>query len=124
MSKVVHFEIPVESLERAQKFYSIFGWKMNSVPGIGYVLVSTGPSDEKGPKDKGFINGGLLKRQDPIKTPVITINVDDIDAAMKSVENEGGKIVRGKHVVGTVGFSAYFTDTEGNLMGLWQAKRG
>jgi len=28
MDKVVHFEIPVEELERAQKFYkSVFGWK-------------------------------------------------------------------------------------------------
>mgnify|MGYP001070809594 CR=1 FL=1 len=42
MDKVVHFEIPVDSMERAQKFYGdAFGWRMNSVPGLGYTLAQT-----------------------------------------------------------------------------------
>ena len=33
MDKVVHFEIPADELERAQKFYkSIFGWDIIKTP--------------------------------------------------------------------------------------------
>lgn len=32
MKKVVHFEIPADDLERAKKFYSIFGWQMQDWP--------------------------------------------------------------------------------------------
>ena len=32
----------------------------------------------------------------------------------------GGSTVRGKEPVGDMGFAAYFTDSEGNLVGLWQ----
>ncbi|VVB85161.1 Uncharacterised protein [uncultured archaeon] len=32
MEKVVHFEIPADDLERAQKFYrNVFGWKMAGI---------------------------------------------------------------------------------------------
>lgn len=40
MNKVVHFEIPVDDLERAQKFYkSVFGWKMESLPEMEYNII-------------------------------------------------------------------------------------
>ena len=51
---------------------------------------------------------------------MITIDVDDIDAALSKVESLGGKTVRPSEAVGQMGFAAYFTDSEGNLMGLWQ----
>ena len=47
MDKVVHFEIPADDLERAKKFYkTIFGWKMDTVEGMEYVLIETMPVDE------------------------------------------------------------------------------
>jgi predicted enzyme related to lactoylglutathione lyase len=51
---------------------------------------------------------------------VVTIDVDDIDAALTKVGELGGKVVRAKMSVGDMGFAAYFTDSEGNLLGLWQ----
>ena len=122
MDKVVHFEIPVEDMKRAEKFYNdVFGWKMNSVPSVGYTLISTVETGEKGmPKESGAINGGMLKRQGPIISPVITINVKNIDAAIKKLEKLGGKVVMPKFPVGNMGLSAYFKDTEGNVLGLWQ----
>lgn len=67
MNRVVHFEIPADDMERAKKFYSEnFGWKLTQLgPEMGsYVLVQTGPTDEKGmPQDRAFINGGLMKRE-------------------------------------------------------------
>lgn len=123
--KVIHFELPADNLERAQKFYQhVFGWKTTSMHGHGYVLVGTTPSDANGrPTEPGGINGGMLPRQDPIQNVVITIHVDDIDAAAKKIENLGGTLVRKKLPVASIGFAAYFRDPEGNVLGLWQDAR-
>lgn len=120
--RVVHFEIPADDEDRAREFYrQAFGWNMQPMPEMQYTIVSTTESDEQGlPKEPGAINGGLMKRQEPYKTPVITIDVDDIDSALKKVESLGGATVTPRMEVGAMGFAAYFTDTEGNLMGLWQ----
>jgi uncharacterized protein len=119
--RVVHFEIPADDVERAQAFYrDAFGWQLNSIPGMGYTLVSTTPSGDNGPLEPGAINGGMLARQDPVQSTVVTIEVDDIDAALKTVESLGGKTVRGGMPVGDMGFAAYFADPEGNVVGIWQ----
>lgn len=122
--RVVHFEVPFEDGERASDFYSqAFGWKLNPIPEMAYTLVTTGPSDDGPPSEPGFINGGLLERGEQIRGPVVTIDVADIDAALQQVESLGGTTVSGKEQVADMGFSAYFRDTEGNLMGLWQNAR-
>ena len=122
MDSVVHFEIPADNLARAKKFYNtVFGWNMNEMPEMEYVMVGTAESNENGmPKEPGAINGGMLERQDPVKSIVVTINVKDIDQAATMIEKNGGKIVRPKMPVGDMGFAAYFKDSEGNVVGLWQ----
>lgn len=122
MDKIVHFEIPADNLARAKKFYStVFNWKINEIPEMDYVLAYTVETDEKGmPKEPGAINGGMLKRQEPVKSPVITISVKDIDRAAVTIEKNGGRMIRPKMSVGNMGFAAYFKDTEGNVIGLWQ----
>ena len=72
------------------------------------------------PLEKGVINGGMLKRPEFMKGPVITINVKDMDKAIERVKGNGGKIVHEKTKVGVVGYTAYFKDTEGNILCLWQ----
>ena len=62
----------------------------------------------------------LLDRKAPFEGPVITIEVADIDAALASVVRLGGEAVIGRQAVGDMGFTGYFRDTEGNLIGLWQ----
>ena len=120
--KIVHFEIPFDDGDRAREFYSnVFGWQVMPMPEMDYTIVSTGPSDpETGPTEPGFINGGMFQREDGFTGPVVVIDVPDIDAALASVEASGGTIGRGKEAVGEMGFAAYFTDTEGNLVGLWE----
>lgn len=124
--RVVHFEIPADDVERAQAFYhEAFGWKINSMPGMNYTLVSTTETDESGaPKDPGGINGGMLARQGPITSPVITIEVDDIEDTLPAIEKLGGAVALPKSPVGDMGFAAYVTDTEGNLIGLWENAAG
>lgn len=122
--KVVHFEIPADDGERANNFYTqAFGWNMMPVPGMDYTMVGTTPSDENGmPTETGGINGGMFVRSDqfPLKTPVITVDVEDIDAALAKIGELGGSTVSPKMPVGEMGFAAYFQDTEGNVIGLWE----
>ncbi|MGH3457017.1 VOC family protein [Aeromicrobium sp.] len=122
--RIVHFEIPVDDRERANAFYEkTFGWQLASMPGMGYTLVTTGPSGDTGPTEPGYINGGMLLRQEPITAPVLVVDVDDIDAALKTIGELGGSTLRDKEPVGDMGFAAYFTDPEGNVIGLWETAR-
>ena len=120
--KVVHFEIPADDLKRAEKFYEkTFGWSINSMPEMKYTIVRTAEVDEKFmPKEVGSINGGMFKRTDDLKNVVITIDVKNIDKSLKIIEKNGGNILRKKTNVGDMGFVAYFKDTEGNIVGLWE----
>ena len=122
--EVGHFEIPADNPERARKFYSkTFGWTMNEMQGMDYTMVGTGEVDQQGmPKAPGYIGGGIAKRGPPLEHPVITIVVDDVAAAEKAVEKNGGKVIQRKTPVagGSMGFSAYFKDSEGNTVGLYE----
>jgi len=122
MSSVVHFEIPADDVERARTFYAEgFGFELGGLPGFDYTFVTTTPTGEDGrPIEPGAINGGMFKREAPFAGPVVTISVDDIDATLDLVERLGGKRLVEKQAVGEMGFAAYFVDTEGNTMGLWQ----
>ena len=123
--KVVHFEIPFDDAGRASAFYSAaFGWTIREIPSLGYSIVATGPTGDDGaPSDAGYIGGGMIKRESPIDRPVITIDVEDIDEALKKIEDLGGMTVLGRQDVGDMGWAAYFKDVEGNLMGLWQSRQ-
>ena len=83
--RIVHFEIPFDDQDRASAFdQKAFSWQLASMPGMGYTLVTTGPSSqETGPSEPGFINGGMLQRQTPITSPVLVIDVPDIDATLE-----------------------------------------
>ena len=120
--RVVHFEIPFEDGDRARSFYEgAFGWRMTPLPDMDYTLVMTGPTPEQGPpSEPGFINGGMMKREAPFGSPVVTVDVEDIDRALESIEKLGGTTAIAKQTVGDMGFTAYFKDPEGNLIGLWQ----
>ena len=121
--RVVHFEVPFDDADRARQFYAeVFNWQIRPMPEMNYNMVSTGPvSDEGMPSEPGYIGGGMMERQAPATSPVLTIAVDDIDAAVNAIEKHGGAAVGEKTAVGEMGFAAYFTDSEGNLLGLWQS---
>ena len=124
--RVVHFEVPFDDVDRATSFYrDVFGWQIQPMPEMSYTIVSTGPVSDQGmPAEPGYINGGMFARETTVKTPVITVDVADIDETLAQVEKSGGSTARAKEPVGEMGFAAYFTDSEGNLMGLWQTAGG
>ena len=119
--RIVHFELPYDDGERARAFYGeLFGWDLQSYPGMDYTMVSTGPTGDQGPTEPGFINGGMGPRASAGEAPRVVIDVDDIDSTLKAIEGKGGSVALAKQPVGEMGFTAYFTDTEGNVVGLWE----
>ena len=125
MDSIVHFEIPAKDPKRASEFYTkAFGWVINQFPNFEYWSLGTTMSDKDGtPTTPGAINGGLGKKgQTAPNNVTVTISVPDIDKALANVKKLGGKESGHKQPVGDMGWSAYFEDPEGNIIGLWQAK--
>ncbi|MGP0221754.1 VOC family protein [Paenarthrobacter sp. NCHU4564] len=123
MAGIVHFEIPTEDTDRANSFYkSVFDWNLSPMQGMDYTIAITTDSDEQtgAPKQPGAINGALFPRTDNLKTPILTLDVEDVDAALAQVESAGGSVVQGKDAVPGMGWYAYFKDTEGNILGVRQ----
>ena len=123
MDKVVHFEIPTDDLARAKEFYgSIFGWQLQTMDEMDYTIAMTTAVDEQTqmPTEPGGINGGMMKRSADTPSPVLTIGVESIDDSMKQVEAAGGAVVQPRTEIPGMGAFAYFKDTEGNVLGLWE----
>ena len=111
--------------ERAKEFYgSIFDWELNSADmggGMAYTTITTVPIDDQmRPKEPGAINGGFTSKGKETPSPVITIGVDSIDDTLKKIEAGGGTTVTPRTPIPNMGAFAYFKDSEGNTMGLFE----
>ena len=125
MSRPIHFEIQADDLERAKAFYAdVFGWTYedySQVTGASYWGVVTGPEDSPG------INGGMLERPAPssgagqgANAAVLTMGVEDFDAAAAKIEAAGGRVAQPKTALTGMAWQGYFLDTEGNTFGIHQ----
>ena len=137
---VVHFEMGYFDNERMKAFYeTAFGWEMNQMgPEMGnYVVAHTAETDEnRMVKTPGTINGGFYQKTDnPLShAPSVVIAVEDIRAAMKAVEEGGGKILGAMDESGKpsmepmmipgIGLWISFEDTENNRVSLMQPVSG
>ena len=88
---------------------------------MDYWLIKTGEKSTPG------IDGGMLPRRgDPpapmqaVNAYVCTIDVADIDAAIRRIGEIGGTIALGKMPIPAVGWLAYAHDSEGNIFGVMQ----
>ncbi len=122
MNRVVHFEMPSEDRERVARFYSgVFGWQMQMMgPDMGdYILAMTTESDENGPKKPGAINGGFFPKSDQQPAiPSVVIEVEDLRAHMKKVQDAGGQVIGEPVEIPGVGWFVAFQDTEGNRVSM------
>jgi uncharacterized protein len=115
MSKVVHFEIPVDDPQRATAFYhDVLGWEVSRFGEEPYWLVRAGEQDEPG------ADGALVQREELHRCPVVIAGVADIDAVLAQVQKNGGEVVMGKQPIPGMGWSAYAHDSEGNTIGFFQ----
>jgi predicted enzyme related to lactoylglutathione lyase len=138
MNPVVHFEMGYEDRERMVNFYeTAFGWKTQSMGAEmgNYVVAQTTETDEnRMVQTKGAINGGFYQKTDDPQSqaPSVVVSVDNVQAAMKAVEDAGGKILgsmneKGERVlepqmIPGVGLWISVMDTEGNRFSILQAK--
>jgi predicted enzyme related to lactoylglutathione lyase len=116
------FEISVKDISRAKKFYqNIFEIEMMEMEmmGMKYAMFPSDPT-------KGTVGGGLAQSQ--MHTPsatgaIIYLNGNpDLQNVLNRIEKAGGKISMPKTAIGENGFMAFFTDTEGNTVGLHSNK--
>lgn len=114
-NRVVHFEIPCNEPEKTIEFFkTAFGWNFQKFGNEEYWIALSG--DEKIPG----INGAIMKKKDPNQPIVNSINVVNIDEAIKNIEKAGGVIVVPKMPIPTVGWLVYFKDPDGNIHGAYQ----
>ena len=126
MGRVVHFEIHVDDMERAKKFYGeVFGWTFedwSDYAGMPYFGAVTGDEGQLG------INGALIKRQGDSPIPnqsvnsfVCTLGVDDYDETEKKIIENDGQVALPKYALPGMAWQGYYLDTEGNIIGIHQA---
>jgi predicted enzyme related to lactoylglutathione lyase len=127
MPRVVHFEIHVDNIDRAVKFYrDLLGWEITQWGGPSdYWLIKTGDDSQPG------INGGLMQRKgSPPKDDcgftsyICTVDVPDLDSYLSKAASLGGSVCMPKMAVPTIGWLGYVKDTEGNVVGMMQFDPG
>ena len=117
MPQEVHFDIPIDQPDRAERFYSgLFGWSAQKVPvpNMEYWVLRAAEGDAL---------GGLIKRAALGQGTVNYYTVPSIDQALGKVKELGGSIAVPKAAIPHVGYNAQCTDTEGNTFGLWENDR-
>lgn len=125
MSRVLHFEIQVDDVERAKSFYAdVFGWSFEDYTeytGSPYWGVVTGPEDEPG------INGGLLPRSAPrpdagqgANSFLCTVAITDYEECERRILAAGGEVALPKTALPGMAWQGYYHDTEGNTFGVHQ----
>ncbi|MES1042080.1 MULTISPECIES: VOC family protein [Peribacillus] len=125
MGRIVHFEIHVNDMERAKKFYGeVFGWSFqdwSDYAGMPYFGAVTGNENELG------IDGALMQRRSaPPETHqalnafACTMGVEDYDLTEAKIIENGGKAAMPKFALPGMAWQGYYIDTEGNTFGIHQ----
>ncbi len=120
MGRPIHFEIHGTDPEALVGFYGgLLGWKANRWGDAPYWLIETG--------DGPGINGAITQRRGaapvheaPVAGCVLISSVHDIDVVFARGQELGGTAAMPKMAVPGMGWSAYLTDPDGNLFGLFQ----
>ncbi|MEO1035187.1 MAG: VOC family protein [Pseudomonadota bacterium] len=120
---VTYFEIPVENLDRASRFYAaVFATELERtvIDGNDYALFR---SSDGSPGASGALAKGDSYVPSEHGTRIY-FSVASIDATLESVVAHGGSVAFEKTSIGELGWVAEFTDTEGNVIALHQESHG
>jgi uncharacterized protein len=123
INPVVWFEIYVQDMERAKKFYeTVFEAKLDKLPSpdpdiemLAFPMSMEG-SGAAGAltKMKGFASGR--------NSVLVYFSCDDCALEASRVKKAGGRLEKEKMSIGQYGFIALAIDTEGNMIGLHSEK--
>lgn len=110
---VMSFEIAGKDPEALRRFYGgAFGWRMGTVRS-SYAMAY--PDAGRG------IDGVISPAQGGAGRAIFYIETGDLDAALKKIEELGGKRITGPVDVPSGPSIALFADPEGNVVGLVKA---
>ena len=120
MRKIGWFDIYVDDIDRAQRFYeTVLGTALEVIddPTDATVQMRAFPDD--------YVShgaGGALVKLDYAKPgpggTMVYFTCDDCEVEQGRVEAAGGSVARPKFKIGDHGFVSLMIDTEGNMVGL------
>jgi len=116
---ICHIEFPTTDAEKTRTFYEeVFGWTFSTAPGFDTYPMFRDPSGVGGAFN-GDPKGGT-----PSQTgPIVHIEVENIDATLKQIEQAGGKTMTPKTKISEeYGSFAVFLDNVGNRLGMWSSE--
>lgn len=118
MTRVVYFEIPVDDLDRAMRFYgAVFAVRLERTAIDGNEMALF-PADEA---DGGGAAGALAKGDSyhPSRAGTrVYFGVDDVEAVLQRAVAAGGAVLYPVTSIGALGVVAEFQDSEGNCIAL------
>lgn len=116
---VCWFQIPVDDLDRATRFYErVFACTLTRVNGDGGTMALF-PSDANAPGVSGCLVKHPKSRPSAEGTLVhFSSPSDDLSRELAIAQEAGGKVLQGKTSIGENGFFALIEDTEGNVIGV------
>ncbi len=122
---VVWFEIYVDDLQRARKFYEkVFDLGMQDLPNptTDSMQMLAFPMDME---TKNMASGALVKIEGMKaggNSTIVYFASEDCSTEAGRIESAGGKIVKSKMSLGEYGFMVLASDTEGNMIGIHSLK--
>ncbi len=129
MDPVTWFSIPAQDTARAADFYSkAFGWKVqpptkedNNI--FDYNVVINSASDENFVSEKtGRVNGCIVKNATGITTPVVLVEVEDLDESARKIVAAGGTVASEKTPMKSLnGDFILVKDPEGNMVEIFES---
>lgn len=118
---VVWFEIYVQDMNRAKKFYeAVFQVKLERIKGPDIEMWSF-PMQ----KDQGGSTGALVKMEglpSGGNSTIVYFTCEDCAIEEARAKHLGAKIQKSKTSIGEYGYISLVYDTEGNMIGLYSMK--
>lgn len=112
-NQLCHFELMTDTPDACKDFYgAVFDWRFDndSIPGYSLIQAGAEPSGAIFPKPEG-VPGVCLN---------VYFQVDDVDAALSKVTENGGEVLVQKTAIPGVGHFGMFSDPEGRAIGVMQ----
>lgn len=126
VNPVVWFEIYVDDMERAKKFYeSVLDTTLEKMQGTGPEMYIFGHQGEQGSQQSYGTGGALVKMPGfgaGKNSVLVYFGCEDCAVEEARAAKFGGHIEKGKFSIGPHGFISLVYDTEGNMVGLHSMK--
>jgi predicted enzyme related to lactoylglutathione lyase len=110
----IHIELSSVDLKKAERFYkSIFGWKLQSVPEMGYTMIDVG----------GGTGGGMQTQRQPGAPSAWLpyVEVDSVKETLAKASKAGAKVMLDyMEIGGGMGAMGIFADPTGATIGVWE----